>query len=146
MITDTLGEQIAQAMKAKDSTRLSALRMLSSALSYERIDRRRDLSADEELTIVRREAKKRHEAMEAYQKAGRDDLFQKEKAELTVLEAFLPPQLPQSELEKIVNEVVKESQTATAADIGRIIGAVIAKTKGQADGATVARLVKTKLA
>lgn len=146
MITDTLGEQIAQAMKAKDSTRLSVLRMLSTALSYERIDQQRDLNAEEELTIVRREAKKRREAMEAYQKAGRDDLFQKEKAELAVLEAFLPPQLSQSELEKIVDEVVKDSQAATAADIGRIIGAVIAKTKGQADGAAVARLVKTKLA
>ena len=145
MITDTLQKQINVAMKARDQVKLSTLKMLSSALSYEKISKQHDLSEEEELSIVRSEAKKRRDAIEAYTKANMADRAEKEKAELSILEAYLPAQMDESELLKIVDEVIAETNASGPSDMGRVIGTVVAKTKGMADGSRVSALVKEKL-
>lgn len=90
MISDTISQKIAEAMKARDEIRLSTLRLLSSALNYERIAKQHELSEEEELQVVRKEAKKRKDAIEAYKKAEAFDRADKESKELVILEEFLP--------------------------------------------------------
>ncbi len=145
MITDTLQSKIIEAMKAKDEIAVSTLKMLSSALSYDKIAKQHDLTEEEELAVVRIEAKKRRDAIEAYTKANLPDRAEKEKSELAILEAYLPAQMDESELSKIVDEVVAQTNATSMADMGKVIGAVMAKTKGMADGSRVSGLVKAKL-
>src|SRR5690554_5743332 len=102
MITQSLQKQIADAMKSRDEIRLSTLRLLISALNYEKIAKQHELSEEEELAVVAREAKKRKDAIEAYEKAGAKDRAEKEKKELEVLQEFLPEQLSDSQLEEMV--------------------------------------------
>ncbi len=152
MITDTISQKIQEAMKAKDEIRLSTLRLLSSAFNYERIAKQHELSEEEELEVVRKEAKRRKDAIEAYEKAKAFDRADKEKKELAILQEFLPPEMSDEELEKIINEVIKEAglpadatHQALQAGMGKVIGAVMGKVKGQVDGKRVAEIVKSKL-
>ncbi|MEK7497492.1 MAG: GatB/YqeY domain-containing protein [Patescibacteria group bacterium] len=145
MITDTIQRQIFEAMRAKDEVRLSTLKMLSSALNYDKIAKQHDLSEEEELVIVRSEAKKRRDASESYKKAGADARAEGEEAELAILEEYLPAQVSDEELAKIVDEILSETGVNDISGMGRAIGAVMARAKGQADGGRVAQMVKAKL-
>lgn len=145
MISDTITQKIGEAMKARDEIRLSTLRLLSSALNYEHIAKQHDLTEEEELAVVRREAKKRKDAIEAYEKAGAKDRAEREKKELTILEEYLPAQISDDDLVKIVDEVVDQLKPQGMQEMGKVIGAVMAKAKGQADGGRVAEIVKSKL-
>lgn len=146
MITETITQKIGEAMKAKNEIRLSTLRLLSSALNYEFIAKQHKLSEEEELAVVRREAKKRKDAIEIYEKAGATERADKEKKELAILEEYLPAQMPESELVNLVDQVIKETNAKTMADMGKVIGIVMEKAVGRADGGRVASLVKGKLA
>lgn len=132
-------------MKAKDEVRLSTLKMLSSAFNYEKIAKQHDLSGEEELNVIRSEAKKRKDAIEAYLKANQLERAEKEKRELTILEAYLPAQMDDRQLLKLVEEALAETGATQISDMGRVIGAVMAKAKGQADGSRVSALVRQKL-
>jgi uncharacterized protein YqeY len=145
MIVDTINQKIAEALKAKDEIRLSTLRLLSSALNYEFIAKQHKLSQEEELVVVAREAKRRKDAIEAYEKVGAVDRAEKEKKELAILEEYLPRQLSDAELTKIVDEVLSQTQAKTIAEMGKVMAAVMAKVQGRADGARVSSLVKAKL-
>ncbi len=145
MIADTISQKIAEAMKAKDEIRLSTMRLLSSALNYEFIAKQHKLSEEEELNVVRHEAKKRKEAIEAYEKAKAFDRAEKEKKELVILQEFLPPEMSEEEIKKLIEEAIGQTGAKGLADMGKVIGAVMAKAKGQADGAKVAEMVKVQL-
>ncbi len=145
MIANTINQKIAEALKAKDEIRLSTLRMLSSALNYERIAKQHDLSEEEELVVVQKEAKKRKDAIEAYEKAGATDRADKEKTELDILKKYLPVEMSAEELVKIINEVVGELRAEGMKDAGKVIGAVMKKAAGRAEGSKVAEIVKSKL-
>ena len=145
MISDTITQKIGEAMKAKDEIRLSTLRMLSSALNYEKIDKQHPLSEEEELEVVRREAKKRRDAIEAYKKAGANERAEKEEKELAILQEYLPKQMPDSELEKKVKEAISQTGASSMADIGKVMGVVMAKVKGRAEGGKVSELVRKNL-
>jgi len=145
MIADTINQKIAQALKAKDEIRLSTLRLLSSALNYEFIAKQHKLSEEEELVVVAKEAKKRKDAIEAYEKAGAKDRAEKEKKELIILEEYLPEQMADEELTKLVEEAISLTGATTFADMGKVMGAVMAKVQGRADGGRVSSLVKQKL-
>jgi uncharacterized protein YqeY len=146
MIGDTITQKIGEALKAHDEIRLSTLRLLSSAFNYEFIAKQHKLSEDEELVVVRREAKKRKEAIEAYEKAGYKDRAEKEAKELAILQEYLPPEVTDEEIAKLVDEAMKETGASSIADMGKVIGLVKAKTKGAADGAKIAEFTKSKLA
>ncbi len=145
MITDSITQKIGEALKAHDEIRLSTLRLLSSALNYEFIAKQHKLSEDEELIVVRKEAKKRKEAIEAYEKAGYKDRADKEAKELAILQEYLPPEISEDEIAKLVGEAIKETGAASIKDIGKVIGLVKTKTKGAADGAVIANMVRSKL-
>ena len=145
MIADTISKKIGDALKAHDEVRLSTLRMLSSALNYEKIAKQHDLSSDEEIVVVQKEAKKRKDAIEAYESANAKERADKEKEELKILTEFLPEQLSRTELEMIVEETIAEVNASEISDMGKVIGVVMGKVKGKADGKDVSELVKAKL-
>ena len=144
MIAQTLQTKIADALKAHDEVRLSTLRLLSSAFNYEKIAKQHDLTDEEELVVVRREAKQRRDSIEAYKKAGANDLAAKEEAELAILSEYLPPEMGDDELSKLVDEAVSATGAKTMADMGKVIGMVKGKA-ASVDGGRIAQMVKSKL-
>lgn len=146
MIADTLTQEIAKALKAKDEVRLTTLRMLSSAFNYERIAKQHTLSDEEEIVVVRKEAKKRQEAIQIYEKVGASDKLEREKKELEILKVYLPENIPDSELSTLIDEVIGSIGATGAGDMGKVMGAVMQKVNGRAEGGKVKDLVKSKLA
>ncbi|OGM02027.1 hypothetical protein A2115_02485 [Candidatus Woesebacteria bacterium GWA1_41_8] len=145
MIVGTINQKIAQALKAKDEIRLSTLRLLSSALNYEFIAKQHKLSDEEELVVVQKEAKKRKDAIEAYEKVNALDRAEKEKKEMAILYEFLPAQMSDENLTKLVEEAVREAGASAISDMGKVMGLVMTKVQGRADGGRVSALVKQKL-
>lgn len=144
MIAKDLQKMIGEAMKAHDQVRLSTLRLLSSAFNYERIEKQHDLTEEEELVVIRKQAKQRKDSIEAYTKAGRADMAKSEEAELKILQEFLPPEMDEAELVRLVEQVIIAMGAVTMADMGKVIGAVKAKAPS-VDGGKIAELVKSKL-
>jgi len=146
MLLEEIKKQITEAMKARDELRLSTLKMLSAALTNAEIEKKREkLTEDEELKVVKSEAKKRKDAIVLYRQGGAEDKAKKEEKELKILQEFLPEEMSDEELVGIVEEVLKETKASSVADMGRVMGAVMGKVKGQADGGRVGMLVREKL-
>jgi uncharacterized protein YqeY len=144
MIAQTLQAKIGEAMKAHDEVLLSTLRLLSSAFNYERIAKQHDLTDEEEMVVIQKEAKQRRDSIEAYKKAGANDLAAKEEAELKILQEYLPPEISEQELSKLVTDAITQSGATTARDIGRVIGMVKSKAPN-VDGTKIAQIVSSKL-
>jgi hypothetical protein len=144
MITQTLQAKIGESMKAHDEIRTSTLRLLLSAFNYEQIAKQHDLTDEEELAVIRREAKKRKEAAEMYKNAGAIDRASKEEAELKILSEYLPPEMNDEDLLKLVDEAVVQIKPTGMADMGKVIGFVKGKAPN-ADGGKVAQIVREKL-
>lgn len=151
MIKLVINQQIADALRAHDELRLTTLRMLSSALNYEFIAKQHELSEDEEIILVRREIKKRNDTVESYEAvldkdpAHVQEKIDKELSEITILKEFLPPEMDEAELQKIVDDVVKETGAREMKDMGRVIGSVKEKVGMAADGSRIADMVKKAL-
>lgn len=145
MISDTIQKMIGEALKAKNEVRLSTLRLLSSSLHYEKIAKGRELSPDEEQKVVAQEAKKRQDAIEAYEKVGAIDRAQKERQELSILKEFLPPELSSEELAIIVEDSITFTGAKRLADLGKVISETVRRVAGRADGRRVVEMVKQKL-
>lgn len=133
------------AMKSQESTKLGCLRMLIAEIKKKEIDKRSPLDESEIQKVIGTLIKQRNESVLAFEKGGRTDLVEKEKAEIAVLKAYLPEQLSESEIVAIVESAVAETQAKTAADMGKVMKAVLAKTAGRADGKLVNDLVRKKL-
>jgi uncharacterized protein YqeY len=141
-LQERLSQEIKAAMLAKDADRLSALRMLKSAVGYAQIERKTDNLPDADvMAIVQKEVKKRRDSVEQFEKGGRPELAAKEKLEITVLETFLPKPLSPEELEQLVRAVIQETGAASKKDMGPVIKGVQAKAAGRADGKTISALV-----
>jgi uncharacterized protein YqeY len=144
---DELSTAIANAMRSQDKIRLVALRMLKAALVNREIDRGRALDDDESRQVVAQLVKSRKDSLEQFQKAGRQDLADKEAAEITVLEAYLPPTADPAVIERAVSEAIAETGASSPKEIGRVMKAAMAKLAGQTvDGKIVNELVRQKLA
>jgi uncharacterized protein len=145
-LTDTLGADIARAMKAKDATTLTALRMLKTALTNKSIEKNRALDAAEELQVVNALVKQRRDSIEQFEAAGRHELAAKEKAEIAVLDAYLPPSATDDELTAAVEAAVAATGAASAKDMGKVMKAVMSALTGKTvDGKRVNELVRAKL-
>jgi uncharacterized protein YqeY len=143
-----LQEELKESMLAKDGVKTSVLRMLLSALNYYEIQKGgAGYEANEEdvLAVVQREAKQRRDSIAEFEKAGRQELVDKETAELKILEGFLPEQMGEDEVKKIVEETISETGASSMADIGKVMGALTGKLKGKADMGMVSNLVREKL-
>jgi uncharacterized protein YqeY len=144
-LLDRLNQDMKQAMKDKDSLKLSTIRMLRSAIKNKEIDKRRALTDAEVEEVILSEVKKRNDSVTEYEKAGRQDLADKEKAEIEVLKAYLPEQLSEDEVRALVEEVIRETGASSKADMGKVMGVLMPKVKGRADGRLVNRLVTEAL-
>jgi hypothetical protein len=144
-LREQLNEDIKTAMKARDSERLGALRLLSAAAKQREVDERITLDDAALIAIVEKEIKKRRESIAQFEKAQRQDLVDKEKFEISVIEAYLPQQLSQAEIEAIVAEALASTGAKSPADMGKVMGVVKPKLAGKADMGKVSALVKTKL-
>ncbi len=140
-----LTEDMKAAMKSGDKERLGTIRLLRGQIKDASIDKRSELDKDEELAVLTSAAKKRRESIEAYKAAGRDDLADKELVELKIIETYLPEQLSEQDVEKIVNEAIQETGAQTIKDLGKVMPAIMSKVKGRADGKLVNELVRKKL-
>jgi len=145
MITEEIKTQIVEAMKSGDKLKVSTLKLLSSALHNAQIKKQEDLSNEEELEVVKREAKMRKDAIEAYDKAGASERAEKEKNELAILQIYLPEEIADDDIKKIVDKVVASTGATSMKDMGKVIGKVMGKCKGQADGKKVSEIVRAKL-
>lgn len=144
MIVPDLQKMIGEAMKAHDEVRTSTLRLLSSAFNYERIERQHDLTDEEELVVVRKQAKQRRDSIDAYKKAGAEDRAAKEEAELKILQEFLPPEMDEATLSKLVTDAINQTGAKSLSDMGKVIGMVKAKAPN-VDGGKIAQIVSSKL-
>ena len=146
-LRDTVNADIATAMKAKDAARLSALRMLKTAITNKGVEKGHDLDDGEVLQVISSLVKQRKDSIEQFSKAGRTDLVNKETAEIAVLETYLPPAIDQADLERIVDAAIASSGAAASPkDIGRVMKSVMTALAGQTiDGKAVNELVRRKL-
>ena len=141
-LLDQLNQEIKAAMFAKNADRLGALRLLKSAIGYAQIERKNENLSDAEIvSIVQKEAKKRRDSIEQFEKGGRPELAAREKEELTILEAFLPKPLSTEELQALVTAAIQEVGATSKKQMGLVVKAVQAKAAGRADGKTVSELV-----
>ncbi len=141
MIKETVQKEVVKSLKEKNEVRLSTMRMLLSALNYDRINKMHELSESEELDVVRKEAKKRTDAIEMYLKANETVRANTEKEELVILQEFLPQALSSDELEKLIDDAI----VSVGADFGRVMREVMQKTNGSVDGKMISELVRAKL-
>ena len=144
MLLEKLNQDLISAMKAKDATTTGALRLLLSSVRNKKIELGHDLSDDEFVSVVTKEVKQRKDSMEQYTAAGRQDLVDAEKAEMDVLQKYLPAQLDASAIEVEVDKAIAATGAAVAADIGKVM-ASLSHLKNQADMGQVSRLVRQKL-
>lgn len=144
MISQNITKLIGQAMKAHDKVRLSTLRMLSSEFNYEKIRIQKELEESDEERVIRKEVKKRKEAIEMYVKAGAEDKATNEKAELAILSEFLPPEITEEQIIQLVNESIKSIKPNGIQDMGKVIADIKSKAPG-VDGSFVANIVRSRL-
>ncbi len=137
-----LTEQMKQAMKSKDAAKLSVLRFLLSEIKNVEIDAKHELDDSEVISLLRKEVKRRKEAVEQYKTAGRDDIVTHELSELDVINTFLPAQMTPEAVEQIVVGIIAQSPDQ---DFGQVMRQVMQVTKGQADGKLVSDIVRSKL-
>jgi uncharacterized protein YqeY len=144
-LAQRLEEDLKTAMRAGDAIRVSTIRLVRAAIHNEEIERRRPLSDDEIRIVLRKEAKRRREAIEMFEKGRRDDLVAKESLELAVITEYLPAALPPEELRKIVAEVIGQIKATGRKDTGKVMAQVMPRVAGRADGQTVSKMVQEML-
>ncbi len=148
MLKQKIQDDLKAAMVARDEAKLSAIRMLKSALQYYEIQKGGagyEATDEDVIDVIGREIKKRKESIELYEKGGRQELADKEKAEVEVLQAYLPEQMSEDEIKILVEEAIKQTGANSMQDMGKVMGALMPKTKGKADAGMVSNLVREKL-
>ena len=143
---DRINEDLKAAMKNKESERLSTLRMVKTALKNREIEKMDALTDDEAIKVLQSLVKQRRDSVEQYTQAGRTELAQKEAAEITVIEGYLPAALDEAAIARVVEETIAETGARSMKEMGAVMKAVMAKLAGQTvDGKVVNQLVKSKL-
>jgi uncharacterized protein len=138
-------EDMKNAMRAKDTARLGAVRLLLSAMKQREVDERIELADADVIAIIEKMLKQRRDSIAAYESANRTDLAEVEKFEVSVLQTYLPQQLTEAEIMAIVDKVIADTGASGAKDMGKVVGAVKPLVAGQADMAKVSGLIKSKL-
>lgn len=146
-LVDKINTDLKDAMRSKDKVRLRTLRSLRAALKNEEIEHREGgtettLSEEDELTVLRKQVSQREDSIEQYQEAGRDDLVEKEKEELAVLEEYMPEKISDEELEEILRGIIEEVGADSMSDMGPVMGRAMSELRGRVDGSRVQEMVK----
>lgn len=148
MLKQQLKDELKEAMLAKDAEKTSVLRMLISAIGYSEIQKGGAgyKATDEDvLAVIQKEAKQHKDSIEQFKSAGRDELVAKEENELKILQKYLPEEMGEDEIKKLVAEAVQQTGAKEPSDIGKVMGALMPKVKGKADGSLVSKLVREAL-
>ena len=141
-LLNRLTEELKEALRAGNHTKLSVIRLLKSSIKNREIEKMAPLTDEEVIDIIMAALKQRRESIEQFQKGGREDLVQKEKSELEVLQTFLPQQLSEEELVGEVQAVIREVGASSPKDMGKVMKILMVRLKGRAEGAKVSSLVK----
>ena len=141
----TIMDSVKEAMRAKEKERLSVLRQITAAIKQVEVDNRADLSDDDIVVILTKMTKQRREALDQYEQAGRDDLAAIEKAELVIIEEFMPAQLSDEEIAEAVDAAIKETGASSVKDMGAVMNVLRPKLQGRADMGAVSGKVKAAL-
>lgn len=144
-IADTIRAEMVTATKAGDRGRRDTMRLLMAALENGRIEAGHELSDDESLKVLQKEAKQRRDSIDEYTKGGRDDLVAAEQAELAIIQTFLPQQLDDAEVRRLVEETVAELGATGLDDLGKVMGPLMQKLDGRADGRAANVIVRELL-
>lgn len=144
-LEERLMEEMKQAMKSNDKTRLSTIRMIRSALKNKEIEVRKPLDDDAILRVIQGMVKKSEDSVEQFKAGGRMDLVEKETKEIEIMKSFLPQPLSREEVLKVIDETIEETKASSLKDIGKVMKTVMPKLGGKADGALVNQLVKERL-
>lgn len=144
-IRERLEADAKTALKARDRLRLDVVRMLRSQVKYSEISKRHELSDEETIDVLVSALKARRETLEFSEKSGREDLIEKARQEIKVIEGYLPQQLSESEVQELVDQAVLETGASDPKDMGRVMGALMPRVKGRADGKLVNTLVRQAL-
>ena len=148
MTKQQLKEELRQSMLARDTEKTSTLRMVISALGYYEIEKGGagyEATEEDIESVLQKQAKQRRDSIEQFKAGGRDELAEKESKELELIESYLPEKMSEEEVNKLVDEAVTQTGATSVADMGKVMGALMPKVKGKADGSLVSRLVKEKL-
>lgn len=144
-LSQQLTEAMKDAMKSKDSLRLNTIRQIRTAVKNREIEQRAELDDQEIIGVISTLVKQRKESAQLYRDGDRPDLAEKEEQEMAVLQAFLPAQLSEAEIQDLIEEAVAETGAASMKDMGKVMKIVAGKTVGRADGRLVSELVKARL-
>lgn len=139
-------EDMKSAMRAKESTRLGTIRLLQAAMKQREVDERIELADADVIGIIEKMLKQRRDSIAAYESAKRDDLADIEKAEVVVLQAYLPKQLTEAEVEALLEKVVADTGAASMKDMGKVMAAIKPLVAGKADMGKISGLIKARLA
>lgn len=148
MLKQQLKDELKESMLAKDALKTSTLRMLLSALSYLEIQKGGagyEATDEDVQAVLQKEAKQRRDSIEAFEANDRQEMAEKEKKELEILTAYLPEQLDEESIRSLVEEAITQTGASSMADIGKVMGALMPKVKGKADGNLVNKIVREKL-
>jgi uncharacterized protein YqeY len=145
-LRETINQDVKNAMKAKETKKRDALRLLTSAFKQIEVDERKDLTDDDVIKIIQKQVKSRNDAATQYKDAGRDDLMQIELDEIAIYEPYLPTQLNDDELSKILSEIIAKVGASSMKDIGKVMGTASKALAGKADGKRINECVKKLLA
>jgi len=148
MTKQQLKEELKQSMLAKNAEKTSTLRMAISALGYYEIEKggaEYEATEEDVQTVIQKQAKQRRDSIEQFKAANRPELVEKETRELELLENFLPKQMDEEEIQKLVDEAIAQTGATSASDMGKIMGVLMPKVKGKADGGLVSKLVNVRL-
>ena len=145
-LKERIQSELTEAMRQRDETRKSTLRMLTSAVKYAEIEARGDLDDGGVISVIQKQAKQRRESIAEFEKAGRQDLVDKEAAELRVLETYLPQQASREQIEAAARRIIAESGATSAREIGKVMPVIMKEFAGQADGRVINEVVRGLLA
>jgi uncharacterized protein len=148
MLKQKIQDELKQAMLARDILKTSVLRMLKSAITYYEIQKGGagyEATDEDVLSVIQKEAKQRRDSIEEFKKAGRQELVDKEAKELEMLQVYLPQQMSEGEIKSLVQDALSQTGAKTMADMGKVMGALMPKVKGKADGALVSKIVRESL-
>jgi len=144
-LQDQLMADLRTGLRDQDAVRKSAIRMAIAALKNARVDKNADLTEDEMIAALAKEVKQRRNAMAEFERAGRQDLVASESAELAVLEAYLPEALSEGELVELARQVIAETGANSPKQMGQVMGALMPRVRGRADGRQVSQIVRELL-
>lgn len=144
-LNDKISEDLKTAMKARDSVKVTTLRMVRAQFKDTEIAKGKTLSEDELLSVLNSAAKKRKEAIAIYEKSDRPELLKQEQSELEIIAAYLPEQMSADEIEKVVIKTIADVGATSVQDLGKVMGATMKELKGKADGKLIQDIVRQKL-